>query len=474
MLMLLATALSSFSTPPADPPEWGGFRGNNGLGLSTSAALPESFDKDAALWRVEVPAGYSSPVICDYRVIVTGAVGSELVMMCLDRDNGDLLWEHSLEYDGQRPGANSPAAPSPVTDGEHVAFLFHHYGLIVTDLEGEELWRKELGPFNIPHGMSTSPLLWGDLLIQLVDQDMGSYMVAFDVKTGEERWRTERPGVTHSYSTPALYEPAEGPAQVVVSGSFQIAGYEAETGKKLWWVDGAAWQAKAVPVVIGDSVYVNSFMVAPSEFNIPAVTQSWEEFLAARDEDGDELVGRTEWSDGGDFLQQAWFIFDLDGDDKIGPADYDYLERCGKSTGALFKIKLDGEGDVTESHVTWRYDDRRGLPDASSPLVVDGTLYLIKESGIMSSIDAATGETIKQGRVAEPDQYFASPVAAGDKIVTASLTGQLAIVNAAAEWEVEAVANIGEQVWSTPAIADGQVFVRSQAALYCFGASPGN
>jgi len=472
MWIALSTALVSLSVPSTDPPEWGGFRGNNGVGVARSSSLPASLEKDSATWRVELPAGYSSPVVCGYRVFVTGSVETDLVMMCLDRDSGDLLWEHRLEFDGQRPGANSPAAPTPVTDGERVAFLFHHYGLVVTDLDGEELWREEIGPFNIPHGMATSPLFWDDRLIQLVDQDDDSYLVAYDAATGDELWRTDRPGVTHGYSTPALYEPADGPAQVVVSGSFQIAGYAAKTGEKLWWVDGAAWQAKAVPIVVGDCVYVNSFIVAPSELGIPKVTQPWDEFLAAKDADGDELVSREEWKDGGDMLQQAWFIFDLDGDDSIGRADYEYLERCGHATGALFKIRLDGEGDVTDTHVAWRYDDRRGLPDAPSPIVVGDTLYMIKEGGVFSAIDAETGEMLKQGRVGDPDQYFASPVCARGKIVTTSLSGQLAVVDAQREWEVESVANLDEQVWSTPAIAGDQVFVRSQEALYCFGRSP--
>lgn len=469
MWIAVSTALLSLSAPSTDAPQWGGFRGNNGLGLAPSATLPASFAQEDATWRVEIPPGYSSPVVSGKRVFTTGAIGTDLLMLCLDRRNGDVLWEHALEFDGQRPGANSPAAPTPVTDGVHVAFLFHHFGLVVTDVYGEELWRKELGPFNIPHGMSTSPILFGDELIQLVDQDLDAYLVAFDIETGDEIWRTARPGVAHGYSTPALYEPADGPAQVIVSGSFQIAGYAAESGEKLWWVDGAGWQTKAVPVVVGDSAYVNAYIVAPSEFGIPNVSQPWDEFLAEKDADDDGLVSRTEWADGGEMLQQAWFIFDLDGDDRIGAADYEYLDRCGRSTGALFKIRLDGAGDVTDSHVTWRYDNRRGLPDAASPIVVDDTLFLIKEGGVLSALDAASGEVLKQGRVGDPGPYWASPVCAGDKLITASQHGQIAVVRATGDWEVESLSSLDEEVWSTPAIADGQVFVRSQAALYCFG-----
>ena len=308
--------------PASNPatPEWGGFRGNNSTGIAVDAQLPDVLDMESnLLWRTEIPKGYSSPTICGEQVFITGADKEQLFTLCLDRNDGEVQWQASLPYDGKRPGANSPAAPSPVTDGERVYSLFHHVGLITYDMAGQELWRKDLGTINIPHGLATSPLVHQGLLVQMIDQDTGSFLVGLDAVTGEERWRTERNNVTHSYSTPTIYTPTEGEAQIIVSGSFQIAGYSLRDGSKLWWVDGGAWQTKAVPVIAGDLCIVNSFMLSTSEMGVPKFSGTFEELLELRDENANGFIDREEWDH--ELIQQIWFILDLDGDLRLNSDD---------------------------------------------------------------------------------------------------------------------------------------------------------
>lgn len=467
---LAALALAPFA---GDPPEWGGFRGTDGAGVSAQSSIPESFDPDGnLLWSAPVPAGYSSPVVAGERLFLTGVDGKRLVTLCLDAVTGEERWSAGVDFDGSRIGQNSPAACTPATDGRHVFVLFHHLGMRAYDLEGKEVWHNDLGaPFDIPHGLATSPVLHGDTVVVQIDQDGGSRLVALDKATGKERWSVERPGVTHGYATPVIHVPAEGPAQVIVSASFQTAGYSLEDGEKLWWVDGAAWQTKCVPVLHGDLCIVNAFMVPSSEFGMPSTSQSWEEVLAARDGDGDELISQSEWNDQG--LRMAWAIFDLDDDGKLNADDYRYLQAMGTATGGLFAIRLGGRGDVTDSHVVWKIDDSRGLSDVISPVLVGGTLFVLKDGGILTAIDAATGKVGKRERIADPDRYFASPVAAGDRVLTTSLGGLLSVVKAGEEWEVLSTADIDEEVWSTPALARGLVFVRSQEAVHCFFAEEG-
>ncbi len=461
---LLALSLVAGSD---DDPVWNGFRGNNGVGVAGAASVPASLDpEETAMWRVEVPTGYSSPVVTDEHVFLTGAEGAKLFTLCLDRASGEELWRQELGFDGARVGMNSSAAPTPATDGERVYVVFHAVGLVAYTVDGDELWKQEIGPFNIPHGMSTSPVLVDDLVVLQVDQDTDAYLAAFDRKTGKQRWRAERPGMTHSYSTPAVYTPAEGPAQIIVSGSFQVRGYSAVDGKELWSVGGSGWQTKAVPIIDGDRCFVNGYMPASGEFGVPPVAASFEDELVARDADGDSLISRAEWP--GNTIQEIWFLFDLDGDDMLGAADWKYMEAAAHVTGGLFAIDLTGEGDVTESHLQWKFDDRRGLPDCPSPIFMNDTLFLIKDGGLFTSIDPETGKVAKQGRVGEPDTYYASPVGAGGRIVTASASGQLVVVDAQREWNVVSVASLGETIWATPAIADGQVFVRTDDALWCF------
>lgn len=463
-----AALVLALSLTAGDPPEWGGFRGNNGCGVSRGTAIPEALDKDVnLLWRMEVPPGFSSPIVTGDNVIVTGVEGKKLVTLCLDMVTGEIRWGARVDFDGTRVGANSSAAPTPATDGERVYALFHHVGMIAYDLDGVELWRSSLGaPFDIPHGLATSPVLHGDLVVVQIDQDSDSYLVAVDKASGKERWRVERPGATHSYATPVIYEPDEGPAEIICSGALQIAAYSVEDGEKLWWVDGSAWQTKSVPVIHGDLCIVNAYMVPTSEFGAPRITQSWEEALAERDTDGDELISRDEWPIPA--LLMAWFIFDLDGDDKLNEEDYEYLKLAGTAVGGLFAIRLGGRGDVSESHVAWRYEERRGLSDLVSPVVVGDTLFLLKDGGILTTVDAATGKTVKQGRIGDPDSYYASPIASGGRVLTASQAGQVSVISGEGEWEVISSADLDEYIWSTPALAGGLIFVRSQVALYAF------
>ena len=466
----LASILAFPALLSGDTPEWGGFRGNNGIGVVEQGSIPERLDAEKNLrWRVEVPPGYSSPIVAGRNVFMTAEDRDEkeLLTLCVDRTTGEERWRAALPFDGKRPGANSSAAPSPVTDGERVVAMFHHFGMVAYDLEGEELWRKPMGPFNIPHGLASSPLIHGDTVVQCVDQDGGGVLMALDAKTGEELWKVDRPGVFHGYGTPALWVPDEGPAQVIVSGSMQVAGYSVADGEKVWWADVGAWQTKPVPIVVGDRCYVSSFMVDLSEAGLPSMRGSWEDTLEKRDENGDGFISKEEWKD--PMLQMAWFVIDLDDDGMFGPEDWAYIQATYTENGGLYAIDLGGRGDVTETHVVWENTERRGLSDTVTPVVMDGVLYLVKD-GLLSTYDCETGEVIGRERVGDSDQYFASPVAAGGRIVTAGLSGQLVVIRAGREWEQLSTSSLDEQVWSTPALTGDTVLVRSQKALYCFEA----
>ncbi len=468
-LLGLALLLGVPETGAAGPagPEWGGFRGNNGTGVS-SASIPEKLDPEANLrWRTEIPGGYSSPTVAGEHVYVTAADGTELQTISVSRSSGEIEWVKSVTFHGRRTGANSPAAPSPVTDGERIYSLFHDVGLIVYDAAGEEVWRHAVGKINIPHGLSSSPVLHDDTLVLQVDQDGGAYLIAFDKRTGDVRWRVEREAATHSYATPTIFTPESGPAEVLVSGSLELSSYSIDDGEKLWWTSGSSWQTNSLPVLDGDVCIVSAFMVPSNEFGIPNLFPTFEEALESFDEDGDGMISRDEWRH--DALNQAWFVFDLDDDGKFDERDYKYLLGSKSATGGLYAVRAGGSGDVSDSHVVWTYDGRRGLPHVTSPLVVGRTLFLMKEGGLFTAVDVATGEVTKQGRVGQPDQYFASPVAGGERIVTASQSGQLAVITAEPEWDVLSVTELEEETWSTPAIAGSEVFVRTQKALYCFG-----
>lgn len=470
MRIPVALALLSLTAVADERTPWGGFRGNNGCGVVEAKGLPDTLDPEGNLmWRVEVPAGYSSPTVTGSRLFLTGSdMKGKLFTVCLDSQSGEERWRAEVPFDGSRVGANSPAAPSPVTDGERVHVLFHHVGLITYDLEGKEIWRKEIGPFNIPHGMAGSPVVHGGKVVLQIDQDGDSYLVAYDGKSGKELWRVARPGMNHGYATPAVYAPESGPVQVVASGTMQIAGYALDTGEKLWWVDGSAWQAKSLPIFAGHTCYVNSFMPSMADMNFPSFSGTFEEALAQRDADGSGKIERGEWAD--EMMQQIWFILDLNGDEALDEEDWNYGLAANRATGGLFAIDLDGRGDLTGSRVSWKLEDKRALSDVTSPIVLDGVLYVISEGSLLASIDAATGEVLKHERIGQSDNYFASPVAGEGKLYLAGLSGLLTVVEAGRDWKVLSSHSLEDdgKVWSTPAIAGHSVYVRATDALYCF------
>ncbi|NOT29498.1 MAG: PQQ-binding-like beta-propeller repeat protein [Planctomycetes bacterium] len=482
----LLSFLLLLATPSGEAPQWSGFRGNNGCGVSnggvssdgvsSSAGLPSALDPEVNLqWKVEVPPGYSSPVIAGKNLYLTGATATaagrtltgKLVTLCLDAFTGETRWRQELDFTGARPGQSSAAAPTPVTDGEVLVALFHHFGLVAYDPAGRELWRVPIGPFNIPHGMSTSPLLHGDLVVLQVDQDNGAYLVAFDKRSGAKRWRVERPGVTHSYATPAIHQPENGPAQLVVSGTMQVAGYALVNGEKLWWLDGSAWQSKSVPIFARGRCYLNAFMPSLAEMEYPSFSGTFQETLAQGDADHDGKVAKSEY--GNEQLHTLWFLFDQDKDELLDEKEWGFALASNDANGGLFAIELGGKGDVTKSGLKWKVDDRRVLSEVTTPVIVGDALFVIKDGGMLASLDLETGKTIKQERVGEPDTFFASPVAGDGKLYLAGRSGVLTVVRAAPEWEALSTHVLDEEeVWATPALAGKAVYVRGKTALYCF------
>jgi outer membrane protein assembly factor BamB len=138
------------------------------------------------------------------------------------------------------------------------------------------------------------------------------------------------------------------------------------------------------------------------------------------------------------------------------------------SENGLLAIKLGGRGDMTDSAIRWRY--QRPVPQVPSTLLYRGVLFMVNDSGILTTFDPATGAVIRQGRLKGAiDKYFASPVGADGRVFLVSQDGTVSVVSAKGEWEVLAVNALGDEVFPTPAIADGRIYLRTKSAVYCFG-----
>ncbi len=468
--IFVALGLAGATCAAAD---WPRFRGPNGSGVAETTGLPVEFGPDRnVIWQTALPPGYSSPVLAGDRIFVTAGDAGKLLTISINRATGKVEWQR----EAPRPRTmtkNVPAAvarydsssSSPVTDGENVYVFFEDFGLISYARNGKERWRAPLGPFNAPYGMASSPITADGKVLQLCDQDTNSFLLALDAKDGHVAWKTERPEATHGFSTPAIYRPPKGPAQVIVSGSYQVTAYALDTGAKLWCVHGMAWQAKSVPILDGDRLYVHSWMASGSELGLHK-EPPFEQMLKEHDANHDGKLSKDEVPD--EELKKLWFLFDLDQDGYLNEREWNNLRARDEAGNGLFAIRLAGTGDITASNVLWKYE--KSLPNIPSPVLYGSVLYVLREGGVMTALDPANGTVLKQGRIEGAlDTYYSSPVAADGKIYTLSNDCKMGVLEAGRSWKVLAVNDLKDECWATPAIADNRIYVRTNTALYCFG-----
>lgn len=454
--------------------QWPQFRGPQGNGIAETSALPEAFGPRTNLvWKTAIPAGYSSPVLTERLAYLTGYDEEKIYVLAVRRDNGEKIWQREVPRD-RREGhhrQHGPASTSPVTDGENVYAFFGDFGLISYAADGSERWRLPLGPFENLHGHGSSPILAEGKVVLAIDQNRESFAMAVDKDSGSVVWRADRPEVTRGYATAGVFRPQGGAAQLVVPGAYHVIAYDLATGEKLWWVSRMSWQMKSAPAIIGDTIYINGWDGEGGDQGKQVATESWPDALAAHDADKDGKLSQQEVPD--DLLRKrwAWVEHDLDADGFMGARDWFFYAARRAPVNNLVAIRPGNRrGDLTETDaVLWRH--YRTLPNTPSPLVIDDVVYTVKDGGIVQSLDAATGEILKVGRLPSEaiDRYWASPIYGDGKIFLVSEACAVSIVSPGAEWETVRVNLLEDKCVATPAIADGRLFVRTEAALYSFG-----
>jgi hypothetical protein len=374
--------------------------------------------------------------------------------------------EVTRNRNGQLREPNNPASPSTATDGENVFAFFQDFGLLAYGPDGNELWRIELGPFNNPMGMGASPLFVDGMVIQACDSETDSFLLAVDAKTGKTIWRKERPYSVRGFSTPILWQPPDGGLQLLLAGSYELHAYEVKTGELAWFVRSLTWQLKPSPVMDEDTVYVLGW-AGEADIGQQQDVGSFEDILKQQDTDGDKKLSQAEAAT---FIKSAKNDFpsvDLDRTGWMEERDWEHYRRKRSVVNAVQAIKLGGKGDMTESAIKWRY--YKTLPNVPSPLLLDDVLYLVKDGGIVTALDKKTGEVTKQARLRDGmDRYFASPVAADGKVFMAAETGVVSVLDPGPQWEIRQVNEMGEEIWATPVITDGRLYLRTRTALYCF------
>ena len=460
-LLLLATV----SADAPDPEGWSRFRGPNGSGVSTSRRLPAEFGPDKnVVWKTELPFGHSSPALTRERIFLTAARGEKLVTICLDRRTGKPLWEREAPRSRveKLDSRNGPAGPTPATDGTNVYVFFADFGLLSYDMNGKERWRVPLGPFNNLYGMGASPVLVDDAVVLTCDQNTGSFILSVAQRDGALRWKTPRPEAHSGHSTPILYEPAAGAAQIIVPGSFLVTAYAPSTGEKLWWVGGLSFEMKSTPVVSGDTLFINGFGTPQNQPGAHPTIPPFAD-IARQYSDASGKVTFKTLPDGN---ARSWI--DLDANGEVAEDEWDYYKAAMASDNGMLAIRLGGRGDMTAANVRWKY--HKSVPQLPSPIVYRNVLYMVNDGGIVTTLDPETGAEMGQGRLKGAiDRYYASPVAADGKIFMLSETGKIAVLAPGGALEPTVVNDLKDDIYATPAISDGKLYVRTRGWLYCFG-----
>ncbi len=428
----------------APPVNWPSFRGPGASGVADGQSPPTAWDAEKSVnvrWSTPIPGlGHGSPIIWGDRIFLTTAVSSqanpefrpgglrsdnvsadrsehEWRLIALDKGTGKILWQRTAHRGvprGIRHLKSTFATPTPATNGTHIVAVFGTEGLYCYDLDGNLIWKKDLGMLgHFLYGFSSSPIIYRDLVIVQADTNLDrkaakplSFIAAFGLEDGRERWRMTRDeDARTTSSTPTVYE-GLGPAQIVANGGTRVRSYDPATGKELW------------------------SLAAPSDLVTPT-----------------PVVGHN-------------LIYVMSGNAGLQP---------------IFAIRPTAVGDITlkpgtetNDFVSW--STTRGGSMTPTPIVYGDYIYSVNVSGIVGCYDARTGARQYLKRLEHGGSGFsASPVAADGRIYFPSEDGDVFVVRAGPSFELLATNPMGEVIMATPAVSGGMMFIRTLGHLVAVG-----
>jgi outer membrane protein assembly factor BamB len=396
----------------ADWPQW---RGPQLTGFSPERNLPLRWSTtDNVAWSVDLPAhGASTPIVAAGKVFLSVPEGDTVNLWCLDRRDGKLLWKRPVGSSvGHANQKHNMASPSAVIDGGRVVAMTGSGALKAFDVDGRELWArdlpKEYGVFGLNWGYGSSPLLFeGGLYVQVLHgmkTDDPSYLLRLDPATGKNVWKVERttPAIRESpdsYTTPTPVR-AGGKVEIVVTGGDVVTGHDPGTGKELWRASGLNPDANPYYRIVASPVAVGDIVVAPT---------------------------------------------------RVKP---------------MLALRAGGRGDVTTTHRAWSYDQG---PDVPTP-ATDGTyVYVVNDKGIVSCLEGKTGRVLYGPQRIALGTYSSSPTVADGKVYITNEEGLTTVLKAGPAFAVLAENSVGDFVLATPAVDGGQILLRTSKKLYCIG-----
>jgi outer membrane protein assembly factor BamB len=255
----MSVLLGCFVAAAQGDTNWPRWRGPEQNGHTTETKLPVKWSADKVVWKTQLPGvGQSSPIIWGDRIFLTSALakGAERIVFCVDRKSGTIVWQQTA-WKGTPEKShimNGWASATCVTDGDVVVAFFGIGGIHAYTLDGKPLWSRDLGKFEGPWGTAACPIIVGNLVIQNCDADSDACLLALDKKSGQDVWRTKRKDY-RGWSTPIVVN--VGPRhELVLNGHEGVQGYDAATGRELWFCASSVGRGEPTPTPAGEGLFI--------------------------------------------------------------------------------------------------------------------------------------------------------------------------------------------------------------------------
>ena len=400
--------------PVAYADNWPQWRGPNLNGVSNEKDLPLNWTtEENVAWKLPLPGwSGSTPVVWNDRLFLNVADGDDLYLWCVDRTKGALVWKRLLGGGNVKMRKQNMSSPSPVTDGKNVYVMTGTGVLKGFDFSGKELWsrdiQKDYGQFGLNWGYASSPLLFEDALYLQVLHGM----------------KTDDP----SY----------------------VLRIDKKTGKTLWRVERPT----------------TAIRESPDSYTTPALLRNGKTLELVIT--GGDCVTGHDLATG----KELWRANGLNPDNNpsyrivASPVVFDDIIYAPTRVKPLLALRAGGRGDITTSHLLW---STANGPDVPTPVSDGKYLYIVNDRGIIWCLDGKTGQEIYGPQRIKTGTYSSSPVLADGKIYVTNEDGLTTVIKAGPKFEVLAENALNDYCLSSPAISNGQIFMRTAQNLYCVG-----
>lgn len=389
------------------------------MGVSKETNLPIHWSSTQNVrWKAPLPErGNSTPIVWGDRVFITQAVAKQAqrLLLCFDRGTGKALWQAGTVYPDKELSheTNPHCSASPVTDGERVVASFGSAGLFCYDFNsGKELWHRDLGKQVHIWGNAASPILFDKLCILNFGPGERTFLIAVDKRTGQTLWQVNEPGGRSGENSPAQGKPE--------------------------WI--GSW---STPIVIRVSDHDELVMSFPKR-------------VAAFD----PLTGKELWTCSG--LNELVYT---------SPIYADGVVVCmGGYMGSSLAVRPGGRGDVTATHRLWQVPK---TPQRIGSGVISGNhIYIVNDPGTAQCLELQTGKVLWTERLKGPGprgDSWSSMLLAGASLYALNQAGDAFVLKANPQFEVLATNSLGETTMASPAVSNGDIFIRTHQNLWCIG-----